>query len=410
MFGVLDSRFAQKYKDDISGIQSNEEHLQLLLRKQTSIIEITLNVVKKDEVEISRQHNFLNEMIHNMSQSQNDSEYFQQLFLTALQMSDECSRLSLLLSQLLESVSNLDAKHINLYIISNQELKSQVPNKNMYSVIQMKPFLTKRNIIFKITIPLLSINKYQIFKTFPVPFKNRNEYVIANNISPYILTSIDFKQYELLDEQKFEKCQDFGESTRICHGPNELKSDRVNGCEWNTLTYQSISDSCEFSSIKIVENFIEFNENKYIYVFSKPKVATVACGHKILPINLGGEGILSMNYDCTLDSENHLITPKRKKQTSIERSWTHGLSPSIVCLQAWSFEPKVMKTLESFEKTEFKPIEEDIKRMKEKDISINKHDVHHYSLIYVLVILIIIAALYLKRKLDTFQMPIPAPR
>lgn len=151
----------QNYKDDISNIHSNEEHLQLLLQKQASVIETSLNVVKIDEVEIARQHSFLNELVHNMIEIEDDAEYFKQFFLAALQMSDECNRLELLLSQLLESVSNLDVKHINLNIISNAELKNQidiihknvekslmVPSKNVYGVMQMKPFLTKKNIIF----------------------------------------------------------------------------------------------------------------------------------------------------------------------------------------------------------------------------------------------------------------------
>lgn len=206
LFGVLDSRFDEKYKEDISSIHENEEHLQILLKKQTSVLETALNVVKKDEVEIARQHSFLNELVHNISKTSDDSEYLQQFFMTALQMSDECNRLSLLLSQLLESVSNLDSKHINLNIISNAELKDQVelihknvekslmvPDRNLYSIMKMKPYLTRKNIIFKITIPLLLVNKFQIFQTFPIPFKHKNEYVIANNISPYIITSFDFK-------------------------------------------------------------------------------------------------------------------------------------------------------------------------------------------------------------------------
>lgn len=91
----------------------------VLLKNQTSVVETTLNVVKKDEDEISRQHNFLNELVQNISTAQNETEYFQQFFLATLQMSDKCNRLALLVSQLLQSVANFDAKHIHLNIISN---------------------------------------------------------------------------------------------------------------------------------------------------------------------------------------------------------------------------------------------------------------------------------------------------
>lgn len=301
LFGVLDSRFEEKYKEDLSGIHQNEDHLQILLKKQTSVLETALNVVKKDEVEIARQHHFLNELVQNISKTEDDAEYIQQFLMTALQMTDECNRLSLLLSQLLESVSNLDLKHINLNIISNSELKDQielihknidkslmVPSKNLYSVMQMKPFLTKKNIIFKITLPLLLVNKFQIFQTFPIPFNFKNEYVIVHNISPYIITSYDFKRYELMGERAFEQCQSFDENTRICHDLNRLKSDRVSGCEWDTLTYQNNSASCEFSTTKIDEQFIKFDDNKYIYTVVKPKIVTTTSRHNTYKVGRGG--------------------------------------------------------------------------------------------------------------------------
>lgn len=420
LFGVLDSRFEQMYKEDISGIHTNEEHIQILLKKQSSVLETALNVVKKDEAEIARQHHFLNELVHNMSKTENDAEYLQQFLMTALQMSDECNRLSLLLSQLLESVSNLDSKHINLNIISNAEIKDQVelihkntdkslmvPDKNMYSIMQMKPYLTRKNIIFRITIPLLLVNKFQIFRTFATPFKFKNNYVIVNNISPYIITSIDFKRYELLSERAFERCQSFDESTKICHGLNQLKSDRVSGCEWDTLTYKNMSTSCEFVATQIDEQFIEFDDNKYIYAVEKPKIVTATCNQRITPIRLGGEGLLSLNDDCTLDSGDHMLIPKKQKISKIElHPWTNQLVGNM----DGTAQPRVVKTLQAFEESDFRPLENELTKIKEEQLDINRHDVHHYTLIYVLSIAIVAVILYFHWRLGIHQRPSPAPR
>lgn len=420
LFGVLDSRFEEKYKDDMSSINQNEEHLQILLKKQTSVLETALNVVKKNEVEIARQHHFLNEVVRNISKTNDDSEYIQQFFMAALQMSDECNRLSLLVSQLLESVSNLDLKHINLNIISHTELKNQielihnnvekslmVPDKNLYSVMQMKPYLTKKNIIFKITIPLLLVNKFQIFQTFPTPFRFKNDYVIVNNISPYIITSLDFKRYELLGERALEQCQSFDENTRICHGLNRLKSDRVGGCEWDTLTYQNNSASCEFTTTKIDEQFVKFDDNKYIYTVVKPRVVTITCNQGILPIKLGGEGFLSLRDDCTLDSGNHILLPKRRRVNAIElHPWTNELIDNMDGM----VQPKIIKTLPAFEETDFRPLENELSKIREENMVFSVHNVHHYTLIYGLIIVVIAAILYFKWKFGIAQPPTPAPR
>lgn len=336
----------------------------------------------------------MNELVNNITQTEDNNEYLQQLFLTALQMTDEFNRLSLLLVQLLESVSNLDSTHLNLNIIPNTELKNQVeliqkyvvkslmvPDKNLYSIMKMKPYLSRKNIIFKITIPLLLIKKFQIFKTFATPFKYNNKYLIVNNISPYILTSMDFKRYELLNEQMLEQCQNVDENTKICHGPNRFKNDRMSTCEWDTLTYQNISSSCEFLPTKIVEQYLEFGDNKYIYAVSTPTTATAACGQKIVPIKLSGEGFLSLNDDCTFDSGNHNIIAKKRKNNTMEIHPWNELNYSL----EENIQPRVVKTLEALEQSEFKPLEESIEKLKNDGLKINTHDVHHYALIYVII-------------------------
>lgn len=63
VFGVLGSNFAEKYGEDISKVTKNENHLLKLLANHTSILETTLNVLRKDEVEIKKQsENFDNLM------------------------------------------------------------------------------------------------------------------------------------------------------------------------------------------------------------------------------------------------------------------------------------------------------------------------------------------------------------
>lgn len=47
LFGTLGSKFAREYKHDISRLTKNEDHLLLLLKNHTSILESTLNIVKK---------------------------------------------------------------------------------------------------------------------------------------------------------------------------------------------------------------------------------------------------------------------------------------------------------------------------------------------------------------------------
>lgn len=151
---------------------------------------------------------------------------------------------------------------------------------------------------------------------------------------------MDFKQYELLNHEEFGNCQNVDEIMKIYNGPNWLKSERVK--------YRSVSASCEFSTIKIHE--------------------------QLITTKFGWGG-----YPEFEQSGNHLITPRRKSQNTIElNAWSHGLTSGI----DGSFEPKITKTLEAFKETESKSIENDINLIKEENGSIDRHDVHHYTISY----------------------------
>lgn len=55
LFGVLDARFAEKYTRDITQLKTNDEHLMQLIRNHTSVIDATVNILKKTEAELNSQ-------------------------------------------------------------------------------------------------------------------------------------------------------------------------------------------------------------------------------------------------------------------------------------------------------------------------------------------------------------------
>lgn len=61
-FGVLDNRFEEMYAKDITQVTKNEEHLMQLMRNQTSVIDATVNILKKTNTELITQSQQINEM------------------------------------------------------------------------------------------------------------------------------------------------------------------------------------------------------------------------------------------------------------------------------------------------------------------------------------------------------------
>lgn len=76
-----------------------------------------MNIVKKEEADIHRQHTFINELAKNMSQISGHDEQFQSFLIAAMQLSNEIARISKLEASLLDSVTNCNEQRISLNLI-----------------------------------------------------------------------------------------------------------------------------------------------------------------------------------------------------------------------------------------------------------------------------------------------------
>jgi len=90
LFGVFDSSYADKMVQTITKLKANEKHFLTLLRNQTSLIDSTINVIKRDEVSNSKRlkkiENYIAETTGNESKFYTFSWYIKlatQLFLLA---------------------------------------------------------------------------------------------------------------------------------------------------------------------------------------------------------------------------------------------------------------------------------------------------------------------------------------
>lgn len=71
LFGILDKDFAENYQKDIDLIRKDQKHLALLWKNQTSIVEVELNVIKRVETALEKQHRLINQHIINCNPGMN---------------------------------------------------------------------------------------------------------------------------------------------------------------------------------------------------------------------------------------------------------------------------------------------------------------------------------------------------
>lgn len=86
VFGTLGSKFETKYANDISLVNKNEDHLLMLLKNHTSIMESSLNIIKQDESEIKKHTDAINSLTNVVELKANSLQFETKLnnFLTYL--------------------------------------------------------------------------------------------------------------------------------------------------------------------------------------------------------------------------------------------------------------------------------------------------------------------------------------
>lgn len=196
LFGVLDSRFAEKYRIDIETVEENEHHALELIKNQTSIIDSTLNLMKKSEMDIQKQFDRLSVYCNNISllisQKKEEIETInrKQLFSEmAIQTMLALERLEKLQDTFIDVITDTQQGHTNPLLIPPEQLREQISyikahvsnelsligeihGENLFEVyasMKISTRLVANMLIFDIQLPLVNTNEFQIFRTHAIP-------------------------------------------------------------------------------------------------------------------------------------------------------------------------------------------------------------------------------------------------
>ncbi|KAH9639101.1 hypothetical protein HF086_009070 [Spodoptera exigua] len=177
LFGVLDERFAEQYKQDIQSIHDNEDHLLSLLKQQTTVIEAEYNILKRNGQAINKQHKMLNTLsikldkIENVLLNESERNRIMNDFSTgAIATSNVLRQLKTIQTSLLDTVTDVYHGRLNIHLLSPEQLKDtlntisshlskdltlpinnlQINFKNIYHLLTVKARMTEEFLIFEL--------------------------------------------------------------------------------------------------------------------------------------------------------------------------------------------------------------------------------------------------------------------
>lgn len=423
IFGIMDSRSKKQHMKDIKNLMANDEHLMNLFKNQTSVVEKTLNILQLNSEELKRQSEQFSNLTKRIEKTMD--EYASASFFSdaVTHILHEILDFNTRIDVLLETIFDSRKHHVNHNLFPPKQLASelkiiseQVRNKfvvpegnNVYNLISITPHISTNQILFHISIPLLEVDSFKIFRIISLPFTNKNQSWSIRPDHEYLIASGDRTRYQFLDFLKLQQCAKFG-SDLICWGPYQWNMARVQTCEWNIFNEIS-NQNCTVVANQDVNVWHNVGENQWLFYSMAESDLTFICHDGVRREMIQGSGLLKFDQNCTVRNfdmeirsrksfngrQISVLVPKIEKHHAHEIKWEKTLTPSN-----WS----------STNIDELKKTIEIIRKNSSPTFQLNQHDIHHYSVLYVLIVAFIAFCTFsyfkLKKISTLSKVPVPS--
>lgn len=414
LFGVLDQRFAEQYKQDISLIKKNEEHLALLWKNQTSVVEAEYNLLKRTEASINRQHKVINQHLNNLTKATNilnkelqEQEVMNELALSTIIATNMLAKLKSIQDTIIDTITDIHHGMFSVHLLSPKQLRDQLsiisgqlsrelslPIENiqtelpkMYHLLKVKTRVTQQYLIFEIRIPLVSRESYDLYQLISIPQQHGNTTVAVVPVSDYIAINLRKDTYLAMTASDIQQCIPYDDLTRLCHSRKPIFQFKS---EDSMCIKEKSSNRCLTNTAACRNNWMELSKtNTYLYYCCGQCALRIICEHQITAIQVAKTGVITLDSDCVIKGEDFtvfshkMLYSEMKTATDLE---SQQIAPINHIINVSVPEVEINTT---DHQASFRYIKEQIEQMKsEKALysEISSHDIHQYSVIYVLVL------------------------
>lgn len=432
LFGVLDEQFAEKYSRDINLIRQNEKHLAGLWKNQTSIVESEYNLLKRTEEIMAKQHKIINkhlntlDNISNKIQKQiNNISVLQELTMTALTASNLLHNLKRTQDVLLDILTNIHHGQFNIHLLTPEQLQKELSIisghlsddktlpielhdiRKLYSLLTIKTRITEEYFLFQITFPLISRDRYKLYKILPIPHQYNNTMVEFIPSSEYIATDLKRDSYLTITAEELTQCKQEDDKF-ICDWKKpiyHLESEN-NFCDINRDT-----NKCKVQRSRCENNWIPLtNPSLFLYHICNICTVKLICGEQITIVQLSKAGVIYLEPGCLLKGQDFTLTIHSNRKNKLDTS-TDIFIPEMdqlnyIINSTMPFENFINTTDTSEIKYALQTLHKRIEHMKTSQVEVEEtlsyHDIHQYAVSYILVGALALAAgvlLYRRKRL-----------
>lgn len=212
-----------------------------------------------------------------------------------------------------------------------------------------------------------------------------------------------------MTEFELSKCSNIKSNVLACYANHEWYTNaKPDSCVWN-LFNQVSNQNCTLSKTALRDVWIELGKlGQWIFVIPKNIKFAIICGSVVFHEELSGEGLLTLNLNCIIQTQHFLLEPKR----IFSSNSSEILIPSINHTELIMNHSIDTIGFHDYVHSNFSKIDHQISEIKENlqlphPTLANVHDMHHYTMTYIIISCVIIGFVYVWRKISNLRIENP---
>jgi hypothetical protein len=191
----------------------------------------------------------------------------------------------------------------------------------LIQISQVSVILVDNTLIFVQTIPLINSNKFESYRTIPIPVhKQKDVYAIYTFVDPILGLSVNREYYVILSEKQLESCK---------HVDNDFYCSQLMTMYTSTNTICSLEfllghiekpNVCKIKYVEItgsIFNRLGNANNHWIYVARNESIAIKCSKEEPTNIILNGVGQLTLNPGCKAYTQQAILIPSQEFSNNI---------------------------------------------------------------------------------------------
>ncbi|XP_025832059.1 uncharacterized protein LOC112904948 [Agrilus planipennis] len=304
LFGTPDAEDAQFYTDSIKSLIGNQKQTELLMQQQVRIVQSTISNFNNSLQILNQNTKTLNENIMKfdefISQTNSFEEKLQlenqisQHIITLVEMTDEVQNI---LGKYIDGLSLVNKGIISYHILNPEDLRSELKTISIrhnlpleptlenalvyFKLMKIKAFIKNELLVIAFEIPIVNSLLYDLYGLYPLFTPHQSDPYLFSYIEPskpYILLSVTRTVFSSLNN--LQKCQEYLPNQWLCDQVTISKRIDHPICEIQLFFKEvnHIPKNCQVKHIYAdTELWHKINNNKWIYVLSKPTRTNILC-------------------------------------------------------------------------------------------------------------------------------------